>query len=644
MKTFKTFLVEYLTDEQKARYSHHKISDEAAETTNHFFGRGNDTKEEPLKNYEYDKSEVHKAVERHLGKEIDQADYVRGHTTDKYGRTVRIGRMITDPKLREDFAADNTRAGGKSSHKPYTVSVVRSYHVFGQTNPDPDENHPSGHNWRGGSCKNLRTGFERNVLPHEARNGTVAMFVKDHKGEEIYRATLQPCHSEDGISPHSVYTLAGEYGTKHPSFTAHAHDLAARLSHPQADRNGLYRIDDSVYDDRDMYDKTLVTHPGLTSHEIKQQLRDTFEDRKRYGSRSEKNEAIHSLILHPNATDDTFNYAASEHKDQIPDGTLTRLARRDTTSTGTLRKITEIRPGLKTVVVAHRNAPQELFDQAISQPDGSHFKNMALTNPVLVTPEIHKRALASTNDQTAAVALSHPLTTAKHVQLLYDYHKDRPDSKAVMTSIAKSKHATPEMLDQIANRKDHALLPAVSNPNIRKETLTHIIKHGDDLSASIAVESGANIDSDHITHYINRHSDHRVPETFKYVIGNNSGKITGEHISQYIDKYVPDYKNDYETVKALVTHPNFTSKHMDQIIDSAPEEDLQTFLTHGGGSHHQMLKAIDRIGESARDYPRSSLHDDADYLMRLLPQHVVKDAAENHSSEYVRHLAQRHVA
>ena len=69
------------------------MSSEARKATDHFFGVGNDHVKEDVIGLEPDKSEVHRAVERHLGKQLASSEYVKGLTKDQYGRDVRLGRL-----------------------------------------------------------------------------------------------------------------------------------------------------------------------------------------------------------------------------------------------------------------------------------------------------------------------------------------------------------------------------------------------------------------------------------------------------------------------------------------------------------------------------------------------------------------------
>ncbi len=109
MKTFKQYLLhEYLLPKQilglkksvETAYPEHDnyMTPKARFDTDHFFGTGNDLKREELNNYDHDKSEVHTKIERHLGKSITHDEYKSGLVSDKYGRKVKIGKLVTDPQ------------------------------------------------------------------------------------------------------------------------------------------------------------------------------------------------------------------------------------------------------------------------------------------------------------------------------------------------------------------------------------------------------------------------------------------------------------------------------------------------------------------------------------------------------------------
>jgi len=290
MLSFKTFvrLNEELTPEQKQTVSNWERDPKAIAHTDHFFGKNNDDKIENLKGG-IDKSEPHRAVERHLGHEISHEDYKSGKTKDKYGREVKIGSMLkktkADPKLINQFSNDNTRQLKKQ--QGLTVHVTRSAAgVAGQTS--------SGQSWENQSCKNFEGGSNREYLRHEVRHGTVVAYLKNHHGHELARQTFQPHHRGDGKV---VYKRNSYYGPKHAEFEKHGEDLEKRLSASHKPSSKIYSIHPEVYNDSD-YSKTL--HPNATTKHIAHALKDKdFEVRE-------------TAILHPNATPEHITHALKD--------------------------------------------------------------------------------------------------------------------------------------------------------------------------------------------------------------------------------------------------------------------------------------------------------------------------------------------
>lgn len=253
MKSFKSFLLEYLTDEQRKSFAHIKMTDEARKATDHFFGVGNDEVEHPI-NFSGSKSHTHRQIETHIGKKLSPEEYRGGYVADKFGRKTKIGKMIYDKALRDDYANDPSRKG--INNEKYTARIVRGTEVAGQTNPTPNKEHPYGHEWSSYSCKDVEAcnGENSHMLPREIKHGTVVMFVKDHTGKEVSRFTLQPYHAESG-SGNIAYGINGVYGKEHPSFYEHANKIANALS-PKYEK-GLFRINPYVFNNNAWDDEKM---------------------------------------------------------------------------------------------------------------------------------------------------------------------------------------------------------------------------------------------------------------------------------------------------------------------------------------------------------------------------------------------------
>jgi len=257
MISFKDFqqimLLEYLTPEQEAEYSKYKISKEAKDSTDHFFGKDSDVVRGVLdfsETHHPQKSEVHQKIEKHLNQEIPLENYTKGVTKDSYGREVKIGRLLKDEKLKNEFASDNTRAASKKTLNQYTTSTHRGTQVAGQTNSE--------HSWSSQSCKHVETGSNRKYLPKEISKGTVVHFVHDEKGKEIYRSTLQPYRNKEGDT---LYHLDAEYGVKHPSFTKSSKETAEKLSTSKPKSIFGFKATPEVYNN---YKQKFLIHPKAT--------------------------------------------------------------------------------------------------------------------------------------------------------------------------------------------------------------------------------------------------------------------------------------------------------------------------------------------------------------------------------------------
>src|SRR5574343_1634633 len=110
MINLRKLLLEKLDDSHIEEYRQYEMTPDAQKATDHFFGKNNNKIEEPINLTNLsDKSEIHKAIEKHLNKEISTKDYINGKVTDHLGREVRLGRLIKDENLKNQFASDTTR-------------------------------------------------------------------------------------------------------------------------------------------------------------------------------------------------------------------------------------------------------------------------------------------------------------------------------------------------------------------------------------------------------------------------------------------------------------------------------------------------------------------------------------------------------
>lgn len=478
MIRFKAFLLEYITDKQRERYKDVEMVPEARSATDHFFGVGNDKIHGEIAND--DKSEIHKQLENHLGQTISHEDYNRGMIRDRHNRDVRIGRMVTDHNLRNQFDKDPARKTG--AFPSFKTSTVRGIEVAGQTNPSPNAEHPKGHSWADISCKNIENGVNKHYLDDEIRNGTVVHFVHDHNGQEIYRATLHP-HVK--YNNDVAYSVDAEYGIKHPKFTADAHRVADQLSGEY--KPGVFVKVFHVYNDNG---QSYMFHPKATPEHIHDEL-------ENYPTEAETRAAL----IHPSLT--------PKHVDMM---------------------LKNSSAPIKRIAIKHPFATKEHIDKALSDSDWQ-VRAHSLENPS-ATAEHVARAFKDDNDMVKAHALDHSLATAEQVASSQTY-----PNHIVRAAAARNAKATEDHITKALNDKDSFVrTAAVSNP---KATAAHINKGLDDeyWSVSAAAAAHPNANSEHL------HKALDSKEYFTRMAAVDNPNATREHLEKARNDSAPEIRD-----------------------------------------------------------------------------------------------------
>jgi 2-oxo-4-hydroxy-4-carboxy--5-ureidoimidazoline (OHCU) decarboxylase len=437
-KSFIKHLNEELTPEQKKEVSTWIRNSKALKHTDHFFGKGNDDHIEPLQGGN-DKSEPHRAIERHLGHEISHEDYKAGKTKDKYGREVKIGSLLqktkADPKLIQHFANDSTRQ--LKSQNNLTVHVTRSAAgVAGQTS--------RGQSWENESCKNFETGSNRDYLEHEVKHGTVVAYLKNHHGHELARATFQPYHNEQG---QAVYKHNSYYGPEVKEFQDHVKGLEKRLSASHEPNTSRYEIHPDVYNDSGVQS---TMHPNITSEHITKALDD-------------KNVGVRDVAAnHPNANAEHLHKALND-------------------SEWSVRRAAANNP----------NANAEHLHKALN--DSEWIVRRAAADNINANAEHLHKALNDKEYLVRETAANNPNATSEHL------HSALNDSEwSVRRAAAENPNANAEHLHKALNDKEHFVrMAAAENPNANP---THIQRALDDdnLDVRIVAARHPNITSDQL--------------------------------------------------------------------------------------------------------------------------------------------------
>lgn len=615
-------LLEYLNPDQlkTVEKEYTGLDKDHKKRTDRIFQAGSNELRFPVEDMDHDKSEVHKEVEKHLGGEISREDYIKGLTQDRFGRQVKIGRMIKDEKLRNRFSNDNTRAASKKNSQ-YTMSVHRGIQVFGQTNSKPSELHPNGHNWT--SCKDVNArNVGRDYLPHEAKH-SVVMFAHDHDGKEIYRATLHPHSNEHG----TIYQVNSEYGVKHPSFQAHVHEIARQISDPHtAGNNPFYKIKSGVYNDN--YDTRFAIHPDASHEEIIKHLNNANDE--------DAEEISHNLINHPNVS--------LEDKKKIM-----------------------LRPGNENMM--ENRLPKALHDAAINRltlesKNGDYKDHLRLSNFIENNKDnIKSEHLDKLIDHYASLPEHHEaLDDDLHVSLLHSHKFNRTQINRILGGKKGDKNTIlGEDLFSLNENLPKDLVENKAKELLQKKSLGHVNVN------SFLNRQGKNIDSNTLESFINHPgAPDRVRRTaYNHINADLFKKLHGKYLKdkdyeklselsigsrhntpELHDKALNSMLDDYAKSKDE-NERNRINQHMFGLFNSGSVQDISKETVNkfmqqkmkglytGSGNHAAQFKNmspkhIDYFIEHGNDMERHEISKRSD----LLPRHV--EALRNDKNDGIR--------
>jgi hypothetical protein len=650
MKRFNSYLLEYLNPDQRERYRGIEMTDKARADTDHFFGVGNDKVHGEIEHD--DKSEIHKQLENHLGRNLSHDEYRTGVVKDNYGRDQKIGRLIKDNNLRNQFDHDIAR---KTGYKPtIKTSTVRGVEVAGQTNPEPNAEHPTGHSWPG-SCKNITKGINRHYLEHEIQHGTVVHFVHDHNGQEIYRATLHPHHNEKG---EVAYSVDAEYGVKHPKFTESAENVAKQLSGDY--KPGVYVKHPKVYNDSG---ETHMFHPAMNSSHIFKILK--------HGNDDSVSEVLKHPGLKPEHITHVLDHKNSQHR-------MAALRRFDVVTPEHVEKgLQDPLPGVR--IHALLNTPhvteQHLTD-VLKNDASPHVRKHAINHPDLNEKHIDYVIKHDPDHELIEQALHHNNATADHVTAALDHPNYRVRAEALKTSKVNSQHIDKALGDE----NEHVRMVAVSHKDISREQLSRVINHEKDMAVvGEAVRSDKDVSPedlhkvvtsndfrfahaksraayhpnlsaesiDHIVKHGDRDQQYEVmqhhnisPKTIDYAIKHIDDNYVRNAISRN-DNLTPEQishmlKNDTDAARGrrLVWHPNATREHIDWVVKNHPHERVRSAAFEGG-----RFITPEHITHALEHDPSADVRREALEHRLSTPEHLTK--AMQDKDEYVRRSAER---
>lgn len=524
--SFKSFLLEYLTDEQRSRFSQVNMTDQAREGTDHFFGKDSDVVRGQLSHRldpkDVQKSEIHKKVEQHIGKEIPLHNY-RSNSIEHDGQMRKIGKLIKDKGLQQEFASDQSRDGARSDHTTFGTSTHRGVEVAGQTNAAPHPLHPTGHSWPA-SCKNVDTGSNRHYLEHEIKHGSVVHFIHDDSGKEIYRATLHPYHMDDDDGKtHTAYSVESEYGVKNPAFTKSAHDVATKLS---SGKSGVYHKNEHVYDDSGRFSITHVNPE--TAHEDLHDMIKSPVKRKLAATSPHINDSHAEAIMKH-----VYDYQAQEN--------LMKNPKVDVKFAKATLKSDVASPDTQEAAAKHAGLNhKDLHDILDNKNIRSGARAAVFENPSADHTHVEK----GLNDDSVFVqqrAVRHEKATPEQISrgLKSEHHQIR--TWAALNTSANHDHIKDALNDEHYNVRYYA----AAHHNAKGENLDKALS--DENQNVVAGAAGNHNASDAQLH---RALDTKHEEVVAAVASNPSAKE--EHLSKVLDKEISGVHAE------AIRHPNMT--------------------------------------------------------------------------------------
>lgn len=516
MLRFKPFIIEHLTDQQ---YEKHNFAPNtyARKFLDKHFGVKNNELNEPIDMGNANKSEVHQEVEKHIGKHLTKQEYSSGLTQDpKYPtRQIKIGKLINDNGIRDRFNADHTRSKTTTSGD-YTMRIVRGPHVAGQTNPVKTSEQPDGHSWKDESCKNIISGSNKDYVPKEVRHGTVVCFAKNNKGEEIYRATLQPHHQNDSYfkSP-TVYKLNSEYGLKDPAFTKHAESVAARISDNVEDKSTTFKINHHVYNDN----KPEVTlHHGANENDIRKAYftppppkpvksrKDIFYNLYMHPHHIQPAMAMHEkapkdVVDHYIYNKDDFGGIGIKLPKKLSNEHIHHILSHPTVSSQTISTLQDSYKLNKNHFNSLLNNPSEksrgIIYHALSNSSIPNHEKEELKNRF-------EQENKHTKNEKTAVRIAHNTTNPDVIDTIYKNNKHIPE---VARTFSFNEHTPSHIINDIASKykKDSDILYSdlLRHKNMNDHSIIQKAIDSKDIKNNYALSQNPNLSSEHVHSIIN---------------------------------------------------------------------------------------------------------------------------------------------
>lgn len=234
-------------------------------------------------------------------------DYITGIAVDLAGkRRMKIGKLLKDEELRNQFANDPQRSAFKNDY--VCVISAHPYDVIGMS---------TGRRWDDTSCMRLnqpgkRGGAFQSTVRHDVAEGTLVAYVISPNDKNINkphgRLLIKPFKDEHDNVLFRVETTV--YGTPVPGFVETVQRWLKKINKGAA--QGVYKIPENLYDDGVGETFINIDLSKLTDDEMVQHWEDYKPARRRLLLQSDigwAKAAILYVLRAPNGTDDDKAYA-----------------------------------------------------------------------------------------------------------------------------------------------------------------------------------------------------------------------------------------------------------------------------------------------------------------------------------------------
>lgn len=499
------FLWEELTKEQKDKVDEWGDGSAARAISSHVFPKDQDRMEIPLE-MEQAPAIPHPDVQKHLednGYSIN--DYRGGFATDKYGRTVSIGKILNktkaSPEITNAFMNDPQRAAS-SVAQPKIIISRHPHDVAGMS---------TDRGWR--SCMEMRGpstagGINQRFLQHDIQNGThVAYLVRPEDNDiknPMARIALKPYHADD----------------------------------EGAVKTWLSSLDDNI----ESWLKPKPSFQGDNPHTI---LR---PESRVYGIGAKGDDD-------DNSASGVDSAIVSSFKNTVKNWANQNFPMKDDVSTYSKNDKVYNDDGKSTIVP---------FEKGINSTNPKHIASAFEDHPEKITPEHIDKILNPQGNNTYSsipriAALNHKLSTPE--QVLQASHDDHEDVK--YASLRNAKLPQGRLQDVLMNKQedDYARYAALKNPNVPSETLHHIVMdRGDDLRSDALVHN--NVSANTLNEIV-RSSHYRDSILKAKAVKHRN------FTSSHIDAAIEDPTIDSQLKQTMIlNNPNITKEHLSKIVNS----------------------------------------------------------------------------